>query len=94
MTMKWMVCGTGQFRAYVPGNSISRAYVFFFMSEIYKQRLWEIFKKLNAVEKRDRIKNTWQESDDIAYMHELRLLPRANARHSIENLITKNARFF
>ena len=89
--MKWMVCGTGQFRAYVPRDSISRAYAFNFTNEIYKQCLWEIFKKLNAVEKRDRIKNTWQESDDIAYMHELRLPSCAHARHSIENLITKNA---
>ena len=89
-----MVCGTGQFRAYVPRNSISRAYVLNFTSEIYRQRLLEIFKKLNAVEKRDRIKNTWQESDGIAYMHELHLLSRAHARHSIENLITRSAQFF
>lgn len=92
--MKWMVCGTGQFRAYVPRNSISLAYAFNFTSEIYKQRLWEIFKKLNAVEKRDRSKNTWQESDEIAYMHEPRLLSYSHARHSIENLITTIAQFF
>lgn len=40
------------------------------------------------------MKNAWQESDEIAYMHELRLPSRANARHSIENLITKSAQFF
>lgn len=40
------------------------------------------------------MKNTWQESDEIAYMHGLRLLSYAHARHSIENLITKNAQFF
>ena len=37
----------------------------------------------------DRINNAWQESDEIAYMHESRLPPCANARHSIENLISK-----
>ena len=92
--MKWMVCGTGQFRAYVPRNSISLAYAFNFTSEIYKQRLWEIFKKMNSVEKKGQNKKTWQESDEIAYMHEPRLPSYAHARHSIENLITKNARFF
>ena len=40
------------------------------------------------------MKNAWQESDEIAYMHELRLLSCTNARHSIENLITKSAQLF